>query len=29
MTTANNTPEEMWNFPSDYSVKFFGQAGHE
>jgi putative lipoic acid-binding regulatory protein len=26
MTTTNITPEELWNFPCDYSVKVFGKT---
>ncbi|MBT3276561.1 DUF493 domain-containing protein [Candidatus Thioglobus sp.] len=29
MTTANITPEELWNFPCDYSVKVFGKTCNE
>jgi len=29
MTSANITPEELWNFPCDYSVKVFGKTCDE
>lgn len=29
MTTTNINPEELWNFPCDYSVKVFGKTCDE
>ncbi len=29
MTSTNITPEELWNFPCDYSIKVFGKTCEE